>query len=64
MQVREEWLKNYTLTNDIAKLNTIEEIDSLAGQIKRATTEDVKMEKKITKMLMGKDKIRIDKLWS
>jgi hypothetical protein len=32
--------------------------------IKKAGQEDSKIEKKITKMLMGKDKIRIEKLWS
>jgi hypothetical protein len=43
---------------------TIEEIESLSSQIRKASFEDGKTEKKITKVLMGKDKIKIEKLWS
>jgi hypothetical protein len=32
--------------------------------IKKATLEEGKMEKKITGMLMGKEKIKTEKLWS
>ena len=59
-----DWLKKYAFSEQIYKISTIEEIDFLSTDIKRADQEDSKVEKKITKMLMGKDKIRIEKLWS
>jgi hypothetical protein len=54
-----EWLNRYAVSEEIYKISTIEEIDFLSGDIKRGDVEDGKVEKRITKMLMGKDKIRI-----
>jgi hypothetical protein len=54
-----QWLKAYTLEDDLTRLGTIEDIDHLSALIKKSSSDDSKMEKKITKLLMGKDKIRI-----
>jgi hypothetical protein len=59
---RIEWIRYY-IVNEV-KLSTIEEIDSLDGQVKKAAERDNKTEKKITKILMGKDRIKIEKLWN
>jgi serine phosphatase RsbU (regulator of sigma subunit) len=58
MQDRADWLRTY-LTQDSIRLCTIEEIDAVGGHIKKASAQDAKQEKKVTKLLMGKDKIRI-----
>lgn len=58
MKQRTDWLRLYTL-EDGPKLHTIEEIDQLSAAIKKYSLDDGKIEKKITKLLMGKDKIRI-----
>lgn len=63
MRNRMDWLRDYSFEED-ARLATIEEIDQLSAQIKKATAEDAKTEKRLTRMLMGKDKIRTEKLWS
>lgn len=63
MQDRAEWLRSY-LTQDSLRLCTIEEIDAVGDHIKKASAQDAKQEKKVTKLLMGKDKIRIEKMWS
>lgn len=43
--------------------STIEEIDNLMQVIDRQASES-KAEKKVAKVLLGKDKFRSDKLWS
>jgi len=58
MQDRAVWLRTY-LNQDNVRLPTIEDIDALASHIKKASAQDAKQEKKVTKLLMGKDKIRI-----
>jgi hypothetical protein len=63
MQERVEWLRTY-LKQDGVRLPTIEDIDALASLIKKTSATDAKQEKKVTKLLMGKDKIRIEKMWS
>jgi hypothetical protein len=59
MKVKIEWLRAYTIEEETAKIGTIEEVDQLSSTIKRSNAEDAKVEKKMTKMLMGKDKIRV-----
>lgn len=60
---RAQWLAQHAQL-DPNRLPTIEDVDHLAAQLKKAAAEDAKAEKKVTRLLMGKDKLRIDRLWS
>lgn len=64
LRERAEWLRQVTSEEEIVKLATVEEIESLGGRIKKAALEYIKIEKKLTKIIMGKDKIKIEKMWS
>jgi hypothetical protein len=59
MKGKIEWLRTYILEEETAKIGTIEEVDRLSSTLKRSNAEDAKAEKKMTRMLMGKDRIRV-----
>ena len=59
LKERINWITEYTDPEQIQQLATIEEIESLSGQIKRAMQEDCKTEKKLARVVMGKDKIKV-----
>ena len=63
MEQRATWLKQHT-PESMHSITTIEELDKLSSELKKAGTHDSKLEKKVTRMLMGKEKIRVDRLWS
>jgi hypothetical protein len=64
LKERALWISQYTESSEIEKIASIEEIEALSAQIRKAAQEDAKTEKKLAKVVMGKDRIKTEKMWS
>lgn len=64
IEIQAEWIRSYRNAGSGAKLVTVEQIEEVGCRVKEMMEEDYRVEKRITKVLMGKERVKIEKLWN